>query len=95
MSTPERNMHFTECPHGGYNERIDLTVEPWATLAPLCWNSPSSFRLGWEAEKHGVTTNPFRSRFAGSVFDAARQRCKAHGLSGTRALPASKKQGGV
>lgn len=95
MSAPERKMHFTECPYGGYNERIDLTAEPWATLAPLCWNSPSSWRLGWEAEKHGVTANPFRSQFARAVFDEARQRCKERGLSGSLALPASIKQDGV
>lgn len=81
------DMHHTECPHGGYNERIDLTVEPWATLAPLCWNSPSSFRLGWEAEAHGIAGNPFKSQFARGVFEAGRQRCKDGGHSRTKVLP--------
>lgn len=67
-------MHPSECPHGGYNEEIDLTVEPWATLAPKCWNSPSSFRLGWKAEEHGVEQNPFKSKFSRAVFEEGRQR---------------------
>lgn len=66
-------MRPSECPHGGYNETIDLTVEPWATLAPLCWNTPSSFRLGMKAEEHGVGQNPFRSTFSQAVFEEGRQ----------------------
>ncbi len=81
-------MHHTECPHGGYNEKIDLTVEPWSTLAPLCWDNPSAFRLGWEAERHGVTQNPFKSPFARGVFEAGRQRCREAGESQTREIDA-------
>lgn len=77
-----RAAEVTECPHGGYDERLDPTVEPWATLAPLCWDSPSSFRMGWEAEAHGIAGNPYKSPFARGVFDAGRQRCKEAGLAG-------------
>lgn len=81
-----KEMHHTECPHGGYKEKIDLTVEPWATLAPLCWDNPSTFRLGWAAEEHGVKENPFKSQFTRGVFEAGRQRCREHGTSNTKTL---------
>jgi hypothetical protein len=84
----EAEMKPWQCPHGGYNEKIDLTVEPWATLAPLCWDNPSSFRMGWAAEEHGVSGNPFKSQFARGVFEAGRQRCRAYGTSNTKTLPA-------
>lgn len=79
-------VHHTQCPHGGYNEHIDLTVEPWATLAPLCWNSPSSFRLGCEAEIHGVEGNPFKGPYARGVFEAGRERMRQAGYSNTKSL---------
>jgi len=87
---PEREMHFTECPHGGYNETLDLTVEPWATLAPLCWDNPSSFRMGWGAEEYGIVGNPYKSQFARGVFEAGRQRCKEGGFAATKTLPNNK-----
>ena len=86
----QREMHFTECPHGGYNEQLDLTVEPWSTLAPLCWDNPSSFRMGWEAEKHGIAGNPYKSQFARRVYEAGRQRCKEGGFASTKTLPSNK-----
>ena len=87
---PEREMHFTECPHGGYNERLAPDLEPWATLAPLCWDNPSAFRMGWEAEAHSIAGNPYRSHFARGVFEAGRQRCKEGGFAGKKTLPDSK-----
>jgi len=83
-------MHFTECPHGGYNERLAPDLEPWATLAPLCWDNPSAFRMGWEAEAHSIAGNPYRSHFARGVFEAGRQRCKEGGFAGKKTLPDSK-----
>ena len=87
---PVRGMHFTECPHGGYEERIDMTVEPWTTLAPMCWSSPSPFRMGWEAEAHGIAGNPYKSQFARGVFEAGRDRCREGGFSSTKTLPNNK-----
>ena len=84
----DKDMHHTECPHGGYKEKIDLTVEPWATLAPLCWDNPSAFRLGWAAEEHGIKENPFKSQFTRGVFEAGRQRCREAGTSNTKTLHA-------
>ena len=55
-----------------FEEEIDLTVEPWATLAPLCWNSPSTYRLGQQAEKHGIQINPFTKPCTRAVFEAGR-----------------------
>lgn len=69
-------MDHTKCPFGGYNEQIDLTVMPWATLAPLCWNSPTPFRLGFVAEDHGVSQNPFKSEFARGLFEEGREQCR-------------------
>lgn len=87
QALPKREMHHTECPHGGYQEQIDLTVEPWSTLAPMCWNYPSSFRLGWEAEAHGINGNPYKSQFARGVFEAGRDRCRENGFTSTKTLP--------
>jgi hypothetical protein len=83
FETDKETRHY-ECQHGGYNEQPDLTVEPWATLAPLCWDSPSSFRLGWEAEAHGISGNPYKSPFSRGVFDAGRQRCREGGFALTK-----------
>ena len=56
-----------------FDEVIDLTVEPWATLAPLCWNYPSVFRLGMMAEKHGVDLNPYTKRDTIALFNEGRE----------------------
>lgn len=87
---PEREMHHTECPHGGYNEKLDMTLEPWAKLAPLCWDNPSSFRMGWESEAHGIAGNPYKSKFSRGVFEAGRQRCKEGGFAATKTLASNK-----
>jgi hypothetical protein len=86
-------MHFTDCPHGGYEERLDLTVEPWATLAPMCWSSPSSFRMGWQAEAHGILGAPYKSPFARGVFEAGRERCREGGFASTKKLPNTEAKG--
>lgn len=57
----------------GYEEAIDLTAEPWKTLAPLCWNEPSPFRLGMKAEEHGVSDNPFKKPGTRGLFEEGRQ----------------------
>ena len=90
LERPLREMHVSECPHGGYNEKIDLTAEPWATLAPLCWDSPSAFRMGWQAEAHGINGNPYKSPFAQRVFEAGRKSCKESGGSKKKTLPGSR-----
>lgn len=79
-------VHHTQCPHGGYQERIDMTTEPWVTLAPKCWNYPSAYRLGAEAEKHGIKENPFRGPYAAGVFDAGRNHIRRIGLSNTESI---------
>ena len=56
-----------------FEEAIDLTVEPWKTLAPLCWNAPSPFRLGAKAEEHGVSGNPFKKPLTRGLFEEGRQ----------------------
>lgn len=56
-----------------FEEVIDLTVEPWKTLAPLCWNEPSPFRLGAKAEEHEVTVNPFKKPKTREMFESGRQ----------------------
>lgn len=56
-----------------YCEDIDLTVEPWATLAPLCWNEASPFRLGMKAEKYGVAENPFTKPKTIGLFNEGRE----------------------
>lgn len=87
-------MHFTECPHGGYDEKLDMTAEPWATLAPMCWDSPSAYRMGWEAEAHGIAGNPYTSPFARGVFESGRECCRERRLSATKTLPSSKTPNG-
>ena len=62
-------MNKTPC---DFKEEIDLTVEPWATLAPLCWNYPSVFRLGSMAEKHGVKINPYTKPDTIALFNEGR-----------------------
>ena len=69
-----------------FEEEIDLTVEPWATLAPLCWNSPSTYRLGQQAEKHGIQINPFTKPCTRGVFEAGRAQYRA--MYGTNPTPA-------
>lgn len=56
-----------------FEEAIDLTAEPWKTLAPLCWNEPSPFRLGIQAEIHGVSENPFKKPKTRGLFEEGRQ----------------------
>ena len=56
-----------------FEEAIDLTVAPWKTLAPLCWNEPSPFRLGAKAEEHGVSDNPFKKPRTRGLFEEGRQ----------------------
>ena len=56
-----------------WHEEIDLTVEPWKTLAPLCWNCVSPSRLGALAEKHGVSENPYKKRNTSGLFEEGRQ----------------------
>ena len=80
-------MHPSECPHGGYNEMLDMNVGQWATLARLCWGSPSSFRMGWEAEARGISGNPYKSSFSRGVFEAGRRKCRELGFSFMRPFP--------
>lgn len=56
-----------------FEEAIDLTAEPWKTLAPLCWNEPSPFRLGMKAEEHCVSENPFKKQRTRGLFEEGRQ----------------------
>lgn len=66
-----------------FEEAIDLTVEPWKTLAPLCWNEPSPFRLGAKAEEHGVSGNPFKKPRTRGLFEEGRQSWQHH-IAGLR-----------
>jgi hypothetical protein len=68
-----------------FQEEIDLTVEPWATLAPLCWDSPSTFRLGQQSEKHGIQINPFTKPHTMALFEEGRA---AHRAFRARTQPA-------
>lgn len=61
-----------------FEEEIDLTIEPWKTLAPLCWNCPSPFRLGAMAEEHGVSVNPYTKRHTIGLFNEGRESYKQY-----------------
>ena len=76
----EVNDHSTRgkamsCPED-WREEIDLTVEPWKTLAPLCWNCVSPSRMGALAEKHGVSENPYKKPNTRGLFEEGRQHHK-------------------
>ncbi len=56
-----------------YDEAIDLTIEPWKSLASMCWNGPSPFRLGAKAERHGVKENPYKAPLSRALFEEGRE----------------------
>jgi hypothetical protein len=55
-----------------YEEDIDLTVEPWKALATLCWNEPSPFRMGHQAEMDGVAGSPYKRPLPRALFEEGR-----------------------
>lgn len=56
-----------------YEEDIDLSIEPWKTLATRCWNEASPFRMGSEAEKSDVTQNPYKKPKPRALYEEGRE----------------------
>ena len=66
------------CPHGGYQEQDTIIhAGVWADLASRCWNSPSAWRMGIEAEKYGVRGNPYKGVLCRDLFEAGRVHMQA------------------
>lgn len=63
-----------------FEEEIDLTAEPWKSMAENCWNSPSAYRMGAEAERRGVTECPYRKEKPRELYEAGRKMMQAHML---------------
>ena len=56
-----------------FREKIDLNAEPWKTCAALCWGTPTPFRLGGQAEAHGITENPYTKPKTRKLFEEGRE----------------------
>ena len=56
-----------------FKEDIDLTIEPWATVASRCWNEPSPYRMGAEAEMQGIADNPYTKPLPRALFEEGRE----------------------
>lgn len=70
-----------------YEECIDLSVEPWKSLAPLCWNCVSPSRMGALAEERGITANPYTKKCTRAPFEEGRTHHRdyaAHQIKGMK-----------
>ena len=76
-----------------YEEEIDLTVEPWKTMAANCWNSPSAYRMGAEAERRGVAECPYRKEKPRELYEAGRKMMRAYLLQNTERSGAERPAG--
>lgn len=61
-----------------FEEEIDLTTEPWKTMAENCWSSPSPYRMGAEAERRGVLDCPYRKKMPRALYEAGREMMSAY-----------------